>query len=626
MLFLSYAREDERTAGSVAEALRVRGYRVYDWRDHERQAGLFIREIESAIQQADAFIALLSPSFMTSPWCRRERDLAMQRESDLQLSDADAVFIYVLRIVPGAYADAGFMRSYSWVDLNPRAEAVAIDVLAGRLEPIGQGEPVENTDGTDIGLAAPLFRNRREELDKVLRGLTNPAGPHFWLVVAPPQLGKTWFLDRISAELEEQSPGWAARLVDLRDQPAGLRRDAKAILAQLFPPQQPVAYKSRQPADIATEILQSGKAHLCLIDSAELLDERTAAGLRASLGEIYRLVQKSGRADVRLAVIVASRREDEWRGVSPPPRLVPLPLTQFPPNIVQQALGDLADDMHNIFPPQQLNRWANQVHQLSEGLPELLVGSLQWIRAKEWVQMNHLQSQELFAELAYPYIQYGLLSPDSLVPMNPEPDGKPRQALMQAFRVLVPYRLFTRSHLTYHNDRDDALQRAMADAEWSIEDLWKAISGTALLVRPLNEPWQEIYPAIRRLLYRYYYESDESQTDAHREARKFMEAWAEQQYGKEQVIGLVECLWHEAAQLRLSRPARIKQELTESAGKLSKALKPSVAYTVEELRSYAAERLQCDEEFQHAASRPAGLLGSLARVILTPPEEELRRD
>ncbi len=615
MLFLSYAKEDEHAAVIVADALRVRGYQVYDWRDHERQAGLFIREIESAIQHADAFIALLSPSFMTSPWCRRERELAMQRELDLQVSDANGVFIYVLRTVPGAYADAGFLRNYSWVDLNPHEEA-AIDALAERLGPIGQGEPVENTHRTYTGLASPLFRNRREELDKVLRGLINPAGPHFWLVVAPPQLGKTWFLDRISAELEEQSPDWAARLVDLRDQPAGLRRDAKAILAQLFPPQRPTGFRLRQLADIATEILQSGKAHLCLIDSADLLDERTAAGLRAAMSEIHRLVQARGREGLRLALIVASRREDEWRGVSPTPRLAPLPLTQFPPDIVQQALRDLADDMHRTFPPQQLNRWANHVHQLSEGLPALLVGSLQWIRAKQWVQMNRLQRQDLFAELAYPYIQEGLLSPDSLVPMNPERDGKPRQALMQAFRVLVPYRLFTRSHLTYHYDCDDALRRAMADAGWTIEDLWKSISDTALLVRPLNEPWQEIYPAIRRLLYRYYYESSERQAEAHRAARKFMEAWGDQQYGKEQVIGLVECLWHEAAELRLSRPARMKQELMESAARLSKELKPSPAYTVEELRSYAAERLRGDEEFQHAASRPAGLLASLTRIIV----------
>lgn len=547
----------------------------------------------------------------------------MQREQDRQATQADAVFIHVLRIAPVTYADAGFLRSYAWVPANPGDEATAVGTLAGRLGQIGQGEPVENADTSDLELAVPLFRNRHEELDKVLAGLTSSVGPHFWLVVAPPQLGKTWFLNRVSAELEEQSPGWEARLVDLRDQPDGLRGDARAILAQLFPYRQAAAYRSRRPAEIATEILQSRRAHLCLIDSAELLDERAVAALRASLGEIHGLVEEGSLDGVRLGLVVASRREEEWRGVSPTPRVRLLPLTEFPPTIVQQALRDLAREMGRSFTSQFLSKHADQVHKLSEGLPSVLVTCLQWIRANQWVQPDRIEGRDLFAALARPYIQDGLLSPDSLTAANPGRAEEPRRALMQAFRVLAPYRLFTRSHLAYHSDRDAALQRAMADANWSIEDLWQAISGTALLVRPLDEPWQEIYPAIRRLLYRYYYEPGESQAGAHREARKFMEAWAEEQYGKEQVIGLVECLWHEAAELRLSPPRQmrqLRQELMDTAARLSRALKPSSAYTVEELRHYATERLLNDEEFQQIAGRPRGLLTALARIVAAPPQ------
>ena len=75
---------------------------------------------------------------------------------------------------------------------------------------------------------ASLFRNRRDELDSVLHGLTNVAGPHFWLIVAPPQLGKTWFLDQLRAEIAAKAQGaarWATKLVDLRVQATGLRRD-----------------------------------------------------------------------------------------------------------------------------------------------------------------------------------------------------------------------------------------------------------------------------------------------------------------------------------------------------------------------------------------------------------------
>ena len=627
MIFLSYAKEDERTATVVAKGLRARGFTVYDWRDPERQAGRFIEEIEGAIQHADAYVALVSPYFMASPWCQRERELALQHELDLQAGGGKRVFIYVLRIAPVTHTNAGFLRGYAWLDMTTEGET-ALQTLAERLGPVGRGEPMKgiaDIAGTGIELAAPLFRNRREELDKVLRGLINPAGPHFWLVVAPPQLGKTWFLHRISAELEENSPGWAARLVDIRHQPAEFRRDARSVLVQLFPPRGPAASRSEWLGDIATTILESGKPCLCLIDSAELLYERTITSLRKALSEIYRKVQDGGRDGVWLTLVVASRREEHWRGVNLPPRLEASPLTEFPPAIVQQALRDLAKEMNrSTFSAQQLTRWANQVHRQSEGLPRLLVAYQRWIRVTEWVRMQRLGSPDLFTELGHPYIRDRLLSADSLIPMGVDRDGKQRRALVDAFRVLAPYRLFTRSHLAYHNDQDDVFRQAREDAGWTIEDLWEAISGTALLVRPLDELWEVIYPAIRRLLYRYYYVSREEQAAAHHKARKFMEAWSDQQYGKEQAVGLVECLWHEAAEVRLIRPTQVKQELMESAAKLSRAIRPSSAYTVSEVRRYAAERLRNDEELQQNADRPANLLRSLTRTVLAPDPKELQ--
>ena len=624
MLFLSYAKEDERAAAIVATALRARGYTVYDWQDPERQAGRFIKEIEGAIQHADAYVALVSPHFMASPWCQRERELALQRELDLQATDqTNRVFIYVLKIAPGRYTGAGFMRGYAWLDLTSEDEAATFDTLAARLGPIGREEPMKDVTGTGARLAAPLFRNRRQELDRVLGGLLSPVGPHFWLVVAPPQLGKTWFLHRISADLEEQSPGWSARVIDMRDQPAEFRRDARAILAQFFPSRQPATSGSALLDDIAKMILRSNKAHLCLIDSAELLDERTITSLRRSLGEIHRLVEEVGREGVWLTLIVASRREEHWRGMNVLPPLVPLTLTEFPPTIVQQALRDLAKDMRrNAISGREFSRWSNQVHQQSEGLPKLLVAYQRWIRVNEWVGMRRVGSPDLFSELAHPYIRDELLSADSLVLMNVDRGGRQHRALVEAFRVLAPYRLFTRSHLTYHYDLDSALEGAVADAGWTLEDLWKAISGTALLEQPLDELWQAIYPAIRRLLYRYHYDSPEKQAAAHRKARKLMEAWAGEQYGKEQAVGLVECLWHETAELRLSRPSEMKQELMESATNLSRAISSSNAYTVEEVREYARGRLLNDEEFRQTSGLQANLLRSLARIIAAPGPKE----
>jgi hypothetical protein len=614
LIFLSYAEEDASAAARVSGRLQSEGFDVYDWA--ERRGGRFIKEIEEHIQRADGFVVLLSPSFMTSPWCHRERDLALQREQDLQAQSRDALFLYVLRVVDGDYADAGFLRGYDWPDLTEGSNSDSLDHLARRLRTSSQGVAMKDADDKRRTPMSPLFRNRSVELDKVLRGLTNPGGKHFWLVIAPPQLGKTWFLDRIAAELAEAEPGrWTARLVDLRQRQPELRGDARGILDEFFPAPRP-ARKARKPGEIAAEILESGKSRLCLLDSAELLDQRTANTVRSALSQVYRHVQDGGDDDTRLALVVASRREDEWRGVTPSPRLTELPLTEFNMDIVQQALRDLAAEMgRKRFGTPFFVRHAASVHHVSEGLPALLVRCLQWIRGQQWVNINRLKEDLLFAELAHPYIRDSLLSADSLVPMQPEPDGEPRRALMQAFRVLAPYRLFTQSHLRYHLDSDATFERAMADAGWSIEDLWKAIGATALLTRPLNEPWQEMQPAIRRLLCRYYHASGQQCASAHRDARKFVEAWTHQQAGKELVVGLTECLWHEGVELRLLRPADMRGDLTESAKAMVRALTESSAYTANELRCYAAERLRNDEEFRNTISPPAGLHTALADIV-----------
>ena len=622
MLFLSYAEEDGETAREIAESLGGQGLKVLRWQDPQNRGGLFIQRIEDAIHHADAFLALLSPSFMASTWCRLERELALHREQDLRVSGSTGAFIHVLKIVDGQYHDAGLLRSYDWVDLtHPEEKKTALTALAQRLEPGSQTETAASAAAIP-SRGSSLFRNRHDELERVLRGLANAAGPHFWLVIAPPQLGKTWFLDRLSAELlSTESSAWATRLIDLREQPAEVRSDVGALLARLFGLPSPIIIEPRALLSIAQEISRSGKAYLCLLDSAELLNDETIRTLRTCLRQIYRLVQRAGNVDVRLGFIVASRQESEWRGVFPDPRLSALPLTEFKLNVVQETLHDLALHMVRSFNPAEFQQNAALVHYLSEGLPALLVRCLQWIRAEEWLEMERLESQELFEELAHPYIREGLLSQESLAPWNGAQTGEPRHALDEAFRVLAPYRLFTKSHLRHHLESEPAFEAILTNLDWSMEDLWRAISGTALLLRPLNEPWQEIHAAIRRLLHRYYYRSDERRAEAHSEARKFVEVWAERQSGKEQVVGMVECLWHEATVLRLREPAEMEHRLSESARALSCALKESAAYTLDELRDYASERMSNDEELQEALSNVDGLLGRLVDIVETPQRE-----
>src|SRR5262249_45040778 len=207
---------------------------------------------------------------------------------------------------------------------------------------------------TPNGAAAPStseFQNRSDELDRVMHGLDNLGGAHFWLVVAPPQLGKSWFLDEIGRQATAGSRHWTTRLADLREFHPSRRTDVGLILGQLFGHSMPVPTDADGLASLAGEVIGGRRQHLCLLASAELLDRTTARTLRSCLSRIYQDVRSSGDVQVKLAVIIASRRDDEWRGVTPVPRLESLPLTQFSQLVIEEALRRLARQMTRSFPP-----------------------------------------------------------------------------------------------------------------------------------------------------------------------------------------------------------------------------------------------------------------------------------
>jgi hypothetical protein len=390
-----------------------------------------------------------------------------------------------------------------------------------------------------------------------------------------------------------------------------------ALLSRLFGMELPAA-TDQDALRIAQAISRSGRPHLCLLDSAELLSEETASALRNCLSQIYSFVQNTPKRSIRLALVVACRRDNKaWKGVLPRPLLSPLPLTEFTPDVVREALSDLAEEMTVTFSPAELRTNADLVHRLSQGLPALLAHCLRWIQDQEGVQIERLKSPQLFEDLAHPYIEDELLIPTSLLPPGQRGAVEPLRALEQSYRVLAPYRLFTLSHLRHRRDSDARFRSALAATGWDMEDLWGAISATHLLRRPLDEPWQEIHAAIRRLLYRYFYRTDEVCATAHNEARKFVEVWTEGQIGTEQALGLVECLWHEAITLRLTRSAEMGQRLTDSARKLSREIRESPAYMPPELREFAADRMRNDEELQEAVGSPE-LFDRLVEVVTRP--------
>ena len=624
MLFLSYAAEDSEVAVAVADWLSEHVQDdVYLWRTG--QPIPTINATEERISQAHGYVALLSPDFLAAPLCRRERELAMCREQDLRLRYRAMKFVHVLLVRDTDEPADGLPPRNEWLDLTDRRNTESVlEELVTRLRSVARAA---GSAATSPGRGSVYFRNRSDELDLVVRGLTNFGGPHFWLVIAPPQLGKTWFLDRLGATLllGERVP-WVVKLVDVRDHKAEVRTEVGSLLRALFGPDSPTTLERETYFYIAQKIIDTRRRHLYMIDSAELLSEDAARTLRVCLSDIYNMVSEAGLAQARFAVVIASRRENEWRGITPDPRLSILRMTEFSLDVIRDALTTLANEMDRHFEQAVFLRHADRVHRLSEGLPALLARCIAWIRHQGWIGMERLESEQLFRELAQPYIKDGLLARESLFPFNhgqaDSNAGEPTRtlALEHALRVLAPYRLFTQSHLRHYRERDSALSASMEELEWTVEDLWRAISSSALLVRPLDEPWQQIPDGIRRLLFRHYYLSSSPGAAAHSEARSFMAVWADQQSGKEQVIGLVECLWHEAAALRLAHSPVLEADLIESARILSRGLRRSAAYTEDELREFAAGRIRRDEEFQETVG-DYGLVNRIIAAIVTPQSE-----
>lgn len=267
MFFLSYAMEDSGIADEIAGWFRSKNIEIFDWQ--AERGGRFIPRIEAAIRRAQGYIALLSPSFLASDWCEREMEIALQRERALQTNDPRLVFVHVVEILETPNADAGFLGGYDWVDFTNGADRTAsFSELNIRIEPQalpesapGSPGPVPAPPGTAAsGLPAPVFRNREDELEKVVRALTTTGGPHFWLVIAPPKLGKTWFLGRVGEKLTQSEPHrWVAKRLDIRELPDRTRDDAAELIAQLFERTFPITDERRELVSIAQEIIRTGE-------------------------------------------------------------------------------------------------------------------------------------------------------------------------------------------------------------------------------------------------------------------------------------------------------------------------------------------------------------------------------
>jgi hypothetical protein len=421
----------------------------------------------------------------------------------------------------------------------------------------------------------------------------------------------------VEKELVNASPAWSVHRMDLRRESVELRRDPVRLVAALL--QVGDAWDDLEEDSLrsmAVEISRRDESVLFILDSAELLTPVCAASARYALTTVHRLVRRTGWGE-RIGLVIGTRRHDEWRGLGydarSGQRFEALRLTEFGLDIMHQALLDL---------PLQFGaeeRWghAERLHHLSEGLPALLVKSVQWAQETAFLQMDRIDGPAAFDAVARDYIQDDLLSAASLLPMGGPRPAEALRVLRMMLRVLSTYRLYTQSHLKFHLDADPALAEALRDARWTRVDLWDALGQTTLgTQQAAHEMWHEIEPSLRRLLHRYHHRTDTERVAAHVAAGRFYGGWTrDRAAGREQQVVLVESLWHEASRLAIEQPGAVARLLPGVAVEIAQTFGSSPMYEPAEFSDAVVRRLRDDDELEALLAGRDGLFDEIVKSV-----------
>jgi hypothetical protein len=278
-------------------------------------------------------------------------------------------------------------------------------------------------------------------------------------------------------------------------------------------------------------------------------------------------------------------------------------LTQFNEDVVSIALQDAGREFNvnrNDFPD-----LAKHLCCATEGLPALLVEYLEWIKGQQFVlDLEHepIEGESLFGKLAIPYVESSLLSAHALVPYWVKIDEMEnvKQALAQLVLKSSVFRLVTRSHLKLLSEKDQELDSALQELQ-KYGDPFDLFGGLPV-AEPGSEMWHTMYPAIRRLLFRYQHLYQhlptEEQWKTHQRAQGIYKDWPGIKSGTDLVRFLIEQLWHGVEYVRLSSQPdpkdRVKRHLNE-------LLEPETlidGFDYKDLLSHVRRRIEHDEELQ----------------------------
>jgi hypothetical protein len=595
-IFLSYAEEDSAIAKRLADHLKQAGIELYDWQDPSQRGKEFIPEIEKQIIEANIFMALLSPDYLLSPWCKHERNLALRRYEHQK-----DVVILVARTRDVEYLSAGFLGGFDWLDLTETDWEKNVKTLLEKLSAITSDIKTDMKLEKFSNVDWPSFQNREDELDEIISNLNDMGGERFFLVLSGPQMGKSWLLEEVYIRLlrREGKIDWKIVKVDLRDFTDTVWKEPNFILSRLFNIKSSGMGEVKRIEEIVRVISHAQRSWLCMLDSAELLSRKAAAELRNSLSKIYKEVRNQvPGAD--FAFIAASRlRHDKWKGISPSPRFKEIPLTHFSFEVIQKALREMTEvDGRNKFKDEWYTDKAFRLKQATEGLPALLVDYMQWVRDKEYVfDAGEVNGRELFDKFAKPFVINALLSPKSLIPSDGDYKlvENERYVLEKTLLGLSCFRIISITYLENVFKVDSDLQNLVILLGWTKEDLWQRLLDTPL-IEPSSQIWVRTYVAIRRLLFRYSYDTPQKQASAHLLAGQFYDGFWNELTGTDKAIVLVERFWHQVEYERLTEVKGAQTRLFRFAKELFTTGIKSNHHTREELSGLIEQRISEDEE------------------------------
>ena len=592
VVFVSYSHDDEKEKDALVKHLDVLKLYFDVWVDDKIWGGDDWEEkINGAMGKADIAIMLISANFLTSEFIG-----AVEIPTFLERRQNGGMRIFPIIAKHCAWKKVRWLQQLNvrpkngtpiWRDGDRFADE-ELAKIAEEIEFLVGGKK-----------EWPIFQNRKEELNILTDNLSNSGGDHFFLLVSGPQMGKTWLLNELQRKMKTS---WQVLRIDLQSMEYNeVLGDEVELLLTYF---SSLKKDGDLVGNISRFIVKENKPYLLLLDHVELLSNDVSVPLRNLLSEIHARIERAGSLKNHLAFVATSCSEiDAWKGIVPSPAFHNLVLTHFKKQVIEQALNEMAEiDGHNSLGRLWFPEMAATLDDETEGLPKLLMDYMQAIRDDGYMsQHEDIRSEEMYKRFAKPYVEKHLLTCNSLLLGEHDENNLKFILIKKALLRLSPYRWITESHLknilTVQNDKQDVeFKSTLAQIKWTNRELWNALSST-YLIRPSKTLSYEMYPGIRRLLFRYQYHNCRQQASAHTDASILLRVWLGGLFGTDRVQYFVEYLWHLVEARRLVEDVRADEVLLEVQPVLESTLQPNHS-TVGDLAKFMKKRLDDDMEMQ----------------------------